>query len=46
MGWTIVFRPEARYEHAFDATAYDTGTKQSRFPMPETIEMFEFMDAT
>ncbi len=31
IGSTIVFRPEVRYEHAFDATAYDSGTRKSQW---------------
>ncbi len=30
IGSTIVFRPEIRFEHAFDMRAYDTGTRQSQ----------------
>jgi len=31
VGSTMLFRPELRYEHAFDAPAYSTGTKKSQF---------------
>jgi hypothetical protein len=31
IGSTILFRPELRYEHAFDAPAYSTGTKKTQF---------------
>jgi hypothetical protein len=30
IGSTIVFRPEVRYEHAFDALAYNSGTKKTQ----------------
>jgi hypothetical protein len=30
VGSTIVFRPELRYEHAYDAPAYNNGTKKSQ----------------
>jgi hypothetical protein len=30
IGSTVVFRPELRYEHAYDAPAYDNGTKRSQ----------------
>jgi hypothetical protein len=30
IGTTVVFRPELRYEHAYDAPAYDNGTKKSQ----------------
>jgi hypothetical protein len=30
IGSTIVFRPELRYEHAYDAPAYNDGTKKSQ----------------
>jgi hypothetical protein len=30
IGTTIVFRPELRYEHAFDMPAYNNGTKKSQ----------------
>jgi len=30
IGSTIVFRPELRYEHAYDAPAYNNGTKKSQ----------------
>ena len=31
IGTTVVFRPELRYEHAYDPPAYDNGTKKSQF---------------
>jgi Putative beta-barrel porin-2, OmpL-like. bbp2 len=31
VGTTILFRPELRYEHAYDALVYSTGTKKSQF---------------
>ncbi len=30
IGSTVVFRPEIRYEHAYDYPAYDNGTKKSQ----------------
>ena len=30
IGSTVVFRPELRYEHAYDAPAYNNGTKKSQ----------------
>jgi hypothetical protein len=30
IGTTVVFRPELRYEHSYDALAYDNGTKKSQ----------------
>ena len=30
IGTTIVFRPELRYDHAYDAPAFDSGTKKSQ----------------
>jgi hypothetical protein len=30
IGSTVVFRPEIRYDHAYDAAAYDSGTKKSQ----------------
>ena len=30
VGSTLVFRPELRYDHAYDAPAYDSGRKQSQ----------------
>jgi hypothetical protein len=31
IGTTVLLRPELRYEHAFDAHAYDNGQKKSQF---------------
>ena len=31
VGSSVVFRPELRWEHAFDARAYDGGTRRSQF---------------
>jgi hypothetical protein len=30
IGTTVLFRPEIRYEHAYDAPAYNAGTKKSQ----------------
>jgi hypothetical protein len=40
IGSTIVFRPELRYDHAFDATAYDSGTKKSQLMFAADIILF------
>jgi Putative beta-barrel porin-2, OmpL-like. bbp2/Carboxypeptidase regulatory-like domain len=40
IGSTIVLRPEVRYEHAFDATAYDTGTKKSQWMFAADVIFF------
>ena len=46
MGWghwigtTIPLRPEWRYEHAFDAAAYDNGTKKTQFMFASDIIWF------
>jgi hypothetical protein len=31
IGSTVLFRPEVRFEHAYDVPAYDLGTKKSQF---------------
>jgi hypothetical protein len=31
VGGTVLFRPELRWEHSYDARAYDNGTRQSQF---------------
>ena len=31
IGSTVLFRPEVRFEHAYDLPAYDLGTKKSQF---------------
>jgi Putative beta-barrel porin-2, OmpL-like. bbp2/Carboxypeptidase regulatory-like domain len=31
VGTTVLLRPELRFDHAFDATAYDNGTRRNQF---------------
>jgi len=31
VGNTVLFRPELRFEHAYDATPYNNGTRHSQF---------------
>lgn len=40
VGTSVLFRPELRYEHAFDATAYNAGTKKSQFMFAGDITWF------
>jgi hypothetical protein len=40
IGSTLVFRPELRWEHAFDAPAYDTGHKHSQFMFAADVTAF------
>jgi Putative beta-barrel porin-2, OmpL-like. bbp2/Carboxypeptidase regulatory-like domain len=40
IGSTVVFRPELRWEHAFDATPYDTGTKHSQLMFAADVIWF------
>lgn len=40
IGTTVVFRPEIRYEHAFDATPYDTGAKKSQLMFAADVIWF------
>ena len=40
IGSTILLRPELRYEHAFDAPAYDNGTKKTQFMFASDIIWF------
>ena len=40
VGSTVVFRPEVRWEHAFDARAYDGGTRRSQFMMAADVIFF------
>ncbi len=40
IGSTIVFRPELRYEHAFDALAYNNGTKKSQLMFAADMILF------
>ncbi len=40
VGSTIVFRPELRFEHAFDYPAYDSGHRHSQFMFASDIIVF------
>jgi hypothetical protein len=40
IGSTVVFRPEIRYDHAFDALAYNSGTKKSQLMFAADMILF------
>jgi hypothetical protein len=40
IGNTVLFRPELRYEHAYDAPAYDSGLKKSQFMLATDVILF------
>jgi hypothetical protein len=40
IGNTVLFRPELRYEHAYDAPAYDSGLKKSQFMLATDVIWF------
>ena len=40
IGTTIVFRPELRYDHAFDSPAFDNGTRRSQFMVAADVIWF------
>ena len=40
IGTTIVLRPELRYEHAYDATAFNNGTKKSQLMFAADVIFF------
>lgn len=40
IGSTVLFRPELRYEHAYDAPAYDSGNKKSQLMFAGDIIWF------
>jgi len=40
IGSTVVFRPELRYDHSFDAKAYDSGTKKSQLMFAADVIFF------
>jgi hypothetical protein len=40
IGSTIVFRPELRYDHAYDATPYDSGTKKAQLMFAADVIFF------
>jgi hypothetical protein len=41
VGSTVLFRPELRFDHAFDHRAYDFGTRQSQFQLAMDV-IFKF----
>jgi hypothetical protein len=41
VGSTILFRPELRFDHAFDRRAYNNGTRQSQFQLAMDV-IFKF----
>jgi hypothetical protein len=40
IGSTVVFRPELRYDHAYDAPAYDSGTKKTQLMFAADVIFF------
>ncbi|HTS26147.1 MAG TPA: TonB-dependent receptor [Bryobacteraceae bacterium] len=40
VGSTLVFRPELRFEHAYDAPAYDSGMKKSQLMLAADVIVF------
>lgn len=40
VGSSVVFRPEIRYEHAFDAPAYQNGTKKTQLMFAADVILF------
>ncbi len=40
VGTTILFRPELRFEHAYDATPYDNGTRRSQLTLASDVILF------
>ena len=40
IGSTIIFRPELRYDHAYDATPFNTGTKKAQLMFAGDIILF------
>jgi hypothetical protein len=40
IGSTVLFRPELRYEHAYDATPYDNGTRRSQLTLSSDVILF------
>ena len=41
VGSTVLFRPELRYDHAFDRAAYDNGTRRNQFQLAMDV-IFKF----
>jgi Putative beta-barrel porin-2, OmpL-like. bbp2/Carboxypeptidase regulatory-like domain len=40
VGTTILFRPELRFEHAYDASPYDNGTRRSQLTLSSDVILF------
>ncbi len=40
VGTTVLFRPEIRWEHSYDAPAYDNGTKHSQLTFASDVILF------
>jgi hypothetical protein len=40
VGTTILFRPELRFEHAYDASPYDNGTRHSQLTLASDVILF------
>ena len=40
VGSTVLFRPELRFEHSYDARAYSNGTKSSQFVFASDVIFF------
>jgi hypothetical protein len=40
VGSTVLFRPELRFERAYDAPAYDNGTRKSQFTLASDVILF------
>ena len=41
VGSTVLFRPELRFDHAFDRAAYDNGTRRNQFQLAMDV-IFKF----
>jgi hypothetical protein len=40
VGSTVLFRPELRFEHAYDASPYDNGTRRSQLTLASDVILF------
>jgi hypothetical protein len=40
IGSTVLFRPELRFEHAYDASPYDNGTRKSQVTLSSDVILF------
>jgi hypothetical protein len=40
VGTTVLFRPELRWEHSYDAPAYDNGTRHSQLTLASDVILF------